>query len=191
MVGLADSAAPYAPAILWQDEVRYDLLLQIPEVRERIAAATASAKKRLTGEEFLELAEKALEPLLHGVPVSKVAALVQPLYARLGIGTSKSRSETLPTRAGETIIAAVCSLAAAGMAIKQAQQAEDGCILLAEIPSDWRSFAGELAVAIHRQAGGTHVEALAKIGGQLYDWGKNQQALERLFRDLRLVRIAA
>ena len=91
--------------IAWQDEVRYDVLLQVPEVRQRLAASAAAACKKMSGEEFLELAEKALEPLLGGAPIGKVAALVMPLYAKMGIGTSKSRSATLPSLPGEIMVA--------------------------------------------------------------------------------------
>ena len=171
--------------IVWQDEVRYDALLKVSEVRQRLAASAAAARKKLSGEEFLELAEKAFEPLLGGAPIGKVAALVMPLYAKMGIGTSKSRSATLSSRPGEVLVTVLCSLAAAGQAVQRVQQAEDGCLIEAELPSDWRAFAGQLIVSIHREPQGTRVEAAAKTLGQIYDWGKNQHALQRLFSDLQ------
>ena len=171
--------------IVWQDEVRYDALLKVPEVRRRLAASTAAARTKLSGEEFLELAEKALEPLLGGAPIGKVTALVMPLYAQMGISTSKSRSATLPSPPGEVLVAVLCSLAAAGQTVQRVQQAADGCVLEAELPSDWRAFAGQFVVSIHREPQGTRVEAAAKTLGQIYDWGKNQQAINRLFRDLQ------
>jgi hypothetical protein len=170
--------------IVWQDEVRYDLLLKVPQVRERLAASTSKASKKLSGEEFLELAEKALEPLLGGVPICKVAALVVPLYAKLGVSTSKSRSATLPSPPGEVLVAVLCSLAAAGQTVQRVQQAEDGCLIEAELPSDWRGFAGQLIVSVRREGQGTRVEAVAKVLGQIYDWGRNRQAIDRLLSDL-------
>ena len=68
---------------------------------------------------------------------------------------------------------------------QRVQQAEDGCLIEAELPSDWRAFAGQLIVSIHREPQGTRVEAAAKTPGQIYDWGKNQHALQRLFSDLQ------
>ncbi len=187
-VRLSAAAVSMVP---WQQEVRYEILLQTPEVRERIQRSAAAAMKRLSGEQFLELAEKAFEPLLYGLPVARLTVLVQPLYAKLGIGTGQSRSVTLPQSAGEVIVTVLCSLAAAGQTIKHVQQADDGCVITAEIPSDWRSLAGELVVAIHQQEIGTQVDAAAKIMGQLFDWGKSQGTLDVLFKELAANRAAA
>lgn len=182
---------PVLATIVWEDEVRYHVLLEHPEVRRRLAEAASAARKPMSGEEFLELAEKALEPLLAGVPVSKVATLVQPLYARLGVRTSKSRAQVIAAPPGVVLVTALCSLATAGQTVRSVRQGEDGCVLEAELPSDWRALAGELILSVQREANGTRVEAAATALGQLYDWGKNQAALDRLFGDLHRLRAAA
>ncbi len=175
----------------WRQETRYQRLLQVAEVRERIARSVSAATKQISGEQFLELAEQAFEPLLNGVPVGKLAAIVQPLYAQWGISTGKNRSLLLQQPIGEVLVDIVCSLASAGQTIKQVHQADAGCVLDAEIPSDWRSFAGQLIVSIRREEEWTIVDASAKIPGQIFDYGKSQQTLERLFGDVQKTRAAA
>src|SRR5882672_4061552 len=82
--GASLSAVVEAQLIDWSDLVDYEALLRIPAVRERIARSANQAKKRLTGEAWLELCDKAFQPLV-GIPLSTVAKVAQPIYARLGI----------------------------------------------------------------------------------------------------------
>ncbi|MDT0467234.1 hypothetical protein [Streptomyces gibsoniae] len=64
-------------------------------------------------------------------------------------------------------------------------QGEDGCTLIAEIPSDYKTFGGVLQVRIDRSANrGTTLHATAEIPGQLYDYGKSKQTLADLFADV-------
>ncbi|HWL09108.1 MAG TPA: hypothetical protein VNQ76_11945 [Planctomicrobium sp.] len=168
----------------WIQEHRYDVLIGIPEVRHRISTASAESVKTLTGEEFLQIAEKAMSPLTGGVPLSKVAAFAQPMYAKWGISTGKTRSETLPSPIGAVIVAVLCSLGRSGQEVKTIQQGTDGCVITAALPSDLHSFAGLLTISIEKKEHGTHVEAATRIQGQLFDWGKSRRSLERLFNDI-------
>ncbi len=43
---------------------------------------------------------------------------------------------------------------------------------------------GDLLVSVRRTASGAEVDAATKIGGQLFDWGKSNRSLDRLFADL-------
>jgi hypothetical protein len=82
----------------WSQEVRYERLIRIPEVRDLISRHAAMAKKYLSGEEFLAFVDKVI-PL--GVSVEKLGAIVQPISAKLGIKTGKQCAETrrsLPAR---------------------------------------------------------------------------------------------
>jgi hypothetical protein len=167
----------------WRDEVRYAVLLHFGEVRDLIAKSAAGAKKGMSGEQFLDLADKAFAPL-GGVSLATVASLAMPLYARLGIQTSKTRELVTGAPPGSIIVAAVCSLARFGRKLQEVHQGQDGCILEAELPSDWRSFAGELVITIERADHGTRLAATAKIPGQWYDWGKSDQCLNQLFADV-------
>ncbi len=168
----------------WREEIDYETLLQTPEVRNLVARHAAQARSGLTGEQFVELCDKAFSPLI-GVPLSVVTGLALPLYDRLGIRTTKSRMEVVSRPPGEMLVAALCSLAWHGQKIKYVQQAEKGCTLTAELPSDLRSMTGgELRIVLLRQETSVRVEAATKIPGQLYDWGKSTQVLAQLFDDL-------
>jgi hypothetical protein len=153
-----------------------------PEVRERIARGAAAAPKGATGEQYLELFDKAFSPK---VPLKAVVEVVAPLYARWGIGTGKSRSVILPLPPGRVLVAALCWLAGSGRALRQIRQADDGCVLEARLPSDLFSLEGELVISIRRVAEGTQVEAATRIPGQLVDWGKSTRSLTGLFEALK------
>jgi len=178
-------AAAWVPtaAGVWDDEVRYSVVLAIPEVRGRIAANTAAASTRMSGEQFLELCDKALKPFT-GVSVATVAAIALPIYTRLGVHTGKAEERTIERPVGRVLADVLCFLAASGYGVKRVQQGADGCVLECTLPSDWRAFAGELVVTVERCGPAVAVRAATRIGGQLYDWGKSRQVLDRLFNDL-------
>jgi hypothetical protein len=167
----------------WHDEVRYNILLHFPEVRDLIAHHAGMARKRMTGEQFLELCDKLFKPIAYG-SLSTVVSIAAPLYSRMGIRTGKKRGEVVPFPTGKILVAALCSLARHGWEMQKVHQGEDGCVIEATLPSDIWSFPGELIVSIHRCPPGTQVDAEGKIAGQLYDWGKCQKCLDCLFADL-------
>lgn len=176
----------------WMVILDYETLLKVPAVRERIARHAAQAKKRMSAEDFMDNCEKVLAPLTCGLPVASLTAkFVHPLYVKWGIQMRKVRSETLFKRPGEVMVGVLCSLAAAGHELRNATQAEDGCILEATIPSDMWSFAGELYVTIKPQGQAMLVEAAAIVKGQKFDWGKSRRCLDRLFGDLANLPAAA
>src|SRR5262245_50272523 len=86
------SDVPILP-VDWTNVTDYQTLIQVPTVRERISRHAALAKKRLSGEQFLEICDKLVSPLAGGVSLTAIAALTQPLTERLGIKTGKSRTE--------------------------------------------------------------------------------------------------
>lgn len=175
-------ASPSAVVTDWSQEVRYDQLIRIPEVRDVVGRHAAMARKNLSGEDVLGLFDKVL-PL--GVSLEKLGAVVQPIYAQLGMKTGKERSESLSSPPGTVIVAALCSLARNGQALQQVRQFEDGCLLEASLPSDIWSWQGVLYVGIRKDADGTRVEAATSINGQWFDWGKSKRCLETLFADLK------
>ena len=111
----------------WADEVRYSVLLHFPEVRYDIARHAAQARKGLSGEQFLKGCDVAFVPLT-GVSLSTVASIVVPIYSRIGIRTGKKRNELVGRPTGKVLVAAICSLARYGRALKQVHQGEDGCV---------------------------------------------------------------
>ncbi len=167
----------------WSAEHRYETLLRYPEIRAHIERAAVASQTWLTGEQFLKIAEKAFEPLM-GVSLDTVTAIALPISRKLGIQTGKSRNELVAAPLGQTIVAALCSIARHGRKLTKVHQAEDGCVLEATLPRDIRALAGELLVSIRRAGVYTQVEAATKIPGQMFDWGKSKQCLNQLFAEL-------
>lgn len=169
----------------WSNEHRYEVLVRIAEVRERIAhAAARAARKTMTAEEFLQVGDKLLSPLTGGVPIGKLAAVVQPLYAKLGIQTGKRREQVLERPIGAVLAATLCGLASSGLKLRRTEQFEAGCSLEAELPSDLFSFAGDVRLEVTRQGTGTRIAAATHVPGQMYDWGKSTRCLDALFGEI-------
>ena len=168
----------------WSSEVNYEKLISIPEVRNLIVKHASMAEKHLSSEEFLALADNVI-PL--GVPLEKIVAVTQPVYAHLGLKTGGEHSETLSGPVGTIIVSALCSLARHGQVLKHVQQFDDGCLLEATLPSDMWSFEGTLSVNIHQTTAGTRIDGSTKIKGQIYDWGKSKRCLEALFDDMKAI----
>lgn len=165
----------------WDREVQYETILKFPGVRDTIERHSRQATKRMSGEQFLALADK-LIPM--GVSMEGLAAVVQPLYTKLGIKTGKERVQHVPAPVGRVIVRTLCSLARNGQALRNVTQAPDGCLFEAALPSDFFSLEGDLMVSVRRRGAHAEVSGATRIGGQLFDWGKSNRCLDRLFTDL-------
>lgn len=168
----------------WAHEIRYQVLLRRPEVRDLITHHASQSQKHMSADDFLGLCDKAFVPLM-GVSLAKIGAIAQPIYATLGIKTGKTRNEFLTVPTGKVLVAPICSLARHGQSLNNVERGQDGCLLKASLPSDMWSFAGDLIVTIQRQEQGSSVEAATVIKGQLYDWGKSKRVLAELFNDIK------
>lgn len=173
----AEAFASAAPLQDWSREVRYDTLIRIPEIRNLIARAAATRKKRMSGEEFLAAAEKLLAV---PAPLAIIGTVGGKLSEFIGIKTGKERSETFQIPPGKAIVATLCALASSGQEIRRVQQFADGCLIEATIPSDMWSFEGTFYVRIRGNSHQSQIDATTKIS-QLYDWGKSKRFLNRLF----------
>ena len=168
----------------WENDVRYDLIISVPTVRDRMAANAAQAKTPISGETLLDLADKVYKPI-PGISMTTVVEIVSPIYARKGIKTGKERAQAVAKPIGWVLADVLCLLALNGYTVKNVHQGTDGCVLECALPSDWRSFAGgEIVVTVERYGTGAGVKAVTNIPGQLYDWGKSKQALDRIFSGL-------
>jgi hypothetical protein len=165
----------------WEREIRYEALLSVPHVRETINRHAGMAKKSLSGEEFLKLCEKVMPT---GVPLDKVAQLIQPLYAKLGIATGKQRQGQVVAPVGRVMLRMLCSLARRGQALRLVRQADDGCFFEAVLPSDIFALEGDLLIGVRQFSESTEVTAATQIKGQFFDFGKSQRCLDGLFADL-------
>jgi len=93
----------------------------------------------------------------------------------------KRRSEiTFPP--GKTIVNLLCLFAESGQKVINVEQAEDGCMIEAAIPSDIFSWEGTVLVVVQHHHKGTLVEATTTIKGQMYDFGKSERYLDKLFK---------
>ena len=173
------------PVVDWSQEVSYAALVSIPEVRERVARQAELAPHRMSGEEFLQSADKVVGPLV-GSPVgmATVAKLVVPIYTAIGVKTGKTAKQSFGLPVGRVTVAVLCSLGRRGMPLATVHQAADGCLFEAAIKSDFRSWGGKLAVTVERTPEGASVEAGTRIPAQLFDWGKSNAILRDLFADV-------
>ena len=166
----------------WDDEVNYRSLVKMPEVRELIDRHASLSRKKMTGEELLQLAEKIMPT---GVPLDKVMSLFQPLATQMGIGTGQERVERIQAPVGRVLVRVLCSLARHGQTLRHIRQGSDGCALEASLPSDIWALEGVLGITVVRRGGWTDVGAATKVGGQWFDWGKSRRCLDQLFADLQ------
>jgi hypothetical protein len=165
----------------WYAEHRFEVITGVPAVSRAIGSCAAHAPARMSAEEFLA---KAAVVLPHAA-IRRGGARGHGLALRWGWRTDKSREAEIPAPVGRVIASVLCSLAYHGQAVHSVEQREDGCTLTAEIPSDFKTFGGVLAVNVRRgSSGSTTVQATAQIPGQLFDWGKSKQTLAALFADV-------
>ncbi|MGD9648207.1 MAG: hypothetical protein AB7U73_21025 [Pirellulales bacterium] len=182
MADLAVTFLPNDEPQPWDDEVNYRTLVKTPEVRELIDRYASLARKKMTGEELLQLADKIMPT---GVPLDKVASLFQPLAEQMGINTGKERVERIVAPVGRVLVRLLCSLARHGQSLRHVRQGSDGCALEATLPSDIWALEGQLGITVVRRGGWTDVGAATKLGGQWFDWGKSRRCLDQLFADLQ------
>jgi len=168
----------------WTQLINYESLIRVPDVRDRIARHAAQAKSKFSGEDFLECCDKVMSPLTGGVPLTIIAKVAQPLSEKLGLKTGKTRCERFADPPGKILAALLCSLAQNSQTIGHVIQSPRSCTIEAAIPSDIWSLKGNLAVEVRIESQTTFLEAGLTIPGQLYDWGKSQRALDRLFADI-------
>lgn len=182
---MADLAVTFLPDDQpqpWDEEVNYRALVKMPEVRELIDRYASLSRKKMTGEELLQLAEKIMPT---GVPLDKVMSLFQPLATQMGIGTGQERVERVQAPVGRVMVRVLCSLARHGQTLRHIRQGSDGCALEASLPSDIWALEGLLGITVVRRGGWTDVGAATKVGGQWFDWGKSRRCLDQLFADLQ------
>ena len=177
-----DTASVVNKSANWEEDPLYENIIRIESVRAVIAQHAANAPKGISAEAFLAVYDKVLQS---PIPLERLAAVVQPLYASLGIRTGKDRTELLRIPVGRAIARTLCSLAKHGQTLQNVEQHENGCLVHADLPSSVCALKGALTVSLHRCESGTQVAATTSIPGQWYDWGKSNRCLEQLFNDLR------
>jgi hypothetical protein len=165
----------------WEAEIHYAALMEAPQVREWIDREARQSRAPISGEQILKVYDSVMQL---GVPMEKVAAFINPLYASWGVKTGKQRVQVVPAGPGRTILRLLCSLARRGQKLRAVRQADDACGFEAALPSDLFSFEGDLLVYVRRHGPHSTVEAATNIPGTFFDWGKSNRCLERLYADL-------
>ena len=183
VLAMADEESVHVTPWDWEEDPLYENVIRVESVRSVIAQHAAHAPKVISGEAILALYDKVVQS---PIPLERLAAIVQPLYASWGIRTGKERAELVTIPIGRAIAATLCSLAKHGQTLQNVEQHENGCLVNADLPSSVCALKGTLTISLHRYERETQVAATTSIPGQLYDWGKSQRCLEQLFNDLRI-----
>ncbi len=184
-------AAPAAPPAVeeyhgdWHREVRYDLLIRHPEVREHLKRAANHKVFRLSAEQSIKVYDKFVAKAIGGVPVGDMADILLPLCKKWGLKTGKNRNELIPAPVGATTVSALYALAYLEAPLKEVLQARDGCVVEAKLPSDMFTWEGQVLLTVHAGPYGTQVEAVARVEGQMFDWGKCNRWLDSIFQTMR------
>ncbi|KAK2685897.1 hypothetical protein QWA68_015020 [Fusarium oxysporum] len=169
------SATVTLPTKLWHQEINYDTLIKLPEVKDKLAMQTVKGRK-ISAEEFVEFFPKSMQI---------GAGLGQAFGSMLGFKTGKSHTDTLIRPCGVVLVAALCYLTRSRFSISTVRQGVNAVAVTSDIPSDLWSWKGELEIIVTKDGGNTKVHAATNIPGQKYDWGKSKRILEKLFTALR------
>jgi hypothetical protein len=168
---------------VWRETIDYDRLIAEAEVRNLVSRYAARNTGNVSAEAILQAYDQ-VAPLVGGIKLEKLAAVVVPLLAKWGVGTGKTRSQLLPLPPGHVLAAAICSLSYRGRELQSVEQAADGVMLVAKLPSDLWTFEGSIAIGITNWHTCTEVQVTTKIGGQMFDWGKSNRSMSHVFDDI-------
>lgn len=172
----------------WQDEKDIGLIISNPEIQEFIKSYTDRTKKPISAEEFLKRFDFLFSPLT-GLSLKTLMDITVPIYKKIGIKTGKSKSALLNYPIQVVLVKLLCSLIKNNYPLKEVQEAKNGIVLIAEIPSCMKTFGGEIIILLDNQIPNTKVSVDARIKGQLYDWGKSKSIIKTLISDIEEIEI--
>ncbi|MEO6832720.1 MAG: zinc ribbon domain-containing protein [Chitinophagaceae bacterium] len=186
VAGSSESKPPTS-TLHWEEETTIPALLANPEVATLIKYYAGQAEKKLDADDYLSIFDTIMKP--GGISLKKLADISVPIFEKMGVNTAHSTVHTLPFGLHESIIRCVCAIAKEGLPVSKIDLAENGLVLVATIPSDLWSWAGEMAVTIEALGTQTQVNIHTVIKGQLYDWGKSNRRMERLIADMEGIQL--
>jgi hypothetical protein len=176
-------AAPSDPAD-WADEVRYDVIVAIPAIRDRIAENFALATQSANTQRLLDRMDliSAGSSARAGMGL---AVMLQSSMARRGVKASGERAELVQRPVGWVLADVLCLLAGCGHSVRRVQQGSDGCALECVIaPNSRILIGGNLVVTVERTGQGACVRAVTHLPGLIRDWGASRSVLDQFFDDL-------
>jgi hypothetical protein len=166
----------------WENDFQVENIVKVPAIRNAIAQNASNAVQGVSAEAIFALYDKIISSPF---PMERIAAVIQPLYDSWGIRVGKERVELLHVPIGRVIAQTLCSFAKHNQTFQTAHQIENGCWLIAELPSSICSLKGKLQIKLILQGDRTRVEASTIIPGQVYDRGKGNRCLDQFFIDQR------
>lgn len=172
----------------WTVEKNFDKLIKNPRVREIILKYANESLKKISAQEFLELADTIFESLI-GVSTKKVSDLVVPIYQKLGISTGKAERKNFNQPIQQVIVKSLCSLAKNGFPVESYEGASDGLLVTAKIPSDMWTWGGDIIISIEGNNSSSEINIVVKIKGQLYDWGKSKKLINSFLLDMQNIEL--
>ena len=172
----------------WREESDLSLIIENPKVQTIIRGVLEKSKKSISADEFLKRVDLLLSPLT-GISLKKMTDILLPLYKKLGIKTGKSKTAYYSDIIQEVLLKTLCSLAKNNYPLIEVKQAYNGIILIAEIPSDMRTFGGKVIISLQENDEEVQVSIDAKIKGQLYDWGKSKSVIKNIYKDIEELKL--
>lgn len=179
--GYAGQKSP--PQHDWSAETNYFVLIQQPEVRERIAKC-----RKMAPREWARLRKIGKVSEAFGEAATTLSGLGSVSSAMDGIGKKLSidrdRTGHFDAPTGTVIVAALCSLARHGYEIRNVEQLDIGCILRAAASPDAWAGPYSFNADIRSSAHGTDVRASTRAEGIIHDFGICARDLKRFFDDI-------
>jgi len=164
---LASNQLPPAIGVKdWSNEINYERLLQFPEVKDLIPKTIPMARSnQLIGERNYMMNK-----------ISIGGGLLPIKY-------SKTRSQEVLKPCGKVLVSILCYLAQSTTEIVKTQQTIDACILVCKARRKifLGAWVADLTISVARTGKGSDVKAGITIPGVIYDYGRSEEFLEKLF----------
>ena len=167
----------------WWEEKDLKLVVENPTVQGIIKRYLAQSKKSISADVFLKRIDTIFSPLT-GLSLKEVVDVALPIYKKLGIKTGKSKTVSYTDLIQKVLLKILCSLAKNNYPLIEAKEALNGMVLIAEIPSDMKTFGGEVIISLKENEAEVEVGIDAKIKGQLFDWGKSKSVIKNIHKDI-------
>ncbi|QCX00388.1 hypothetical protein FGM00_09785 [Aggregatimonas sangjinii] len=172
----------------WREEKDFRKLVKNPEVQAYLIRFSGKSERALSAKEFLKRIDQVFAPTT-GISLEKLMDVMVPVYKKIGIKTGKSRTDTFDYTIQEVLLKVLCSLVKRNLSLQSVHEANNGVVLVAEIPSSMKTFGGELVVSLEEGPEKTKVTAAAQIKGQLFDWGESKSKVKAVFSDIEEIEI--
>ncbi len=169
-------------------ESKYEALIKRDDVRNIISKYALQSPHKLTAQDYLKIIDLAYKPI-PGISFSSLSETMLPMFEKLGIKTGKSFQQVININTDEVIIKVLCSLAKNGFHLNSVEQANNGIIMHATLPSNFFTWEGDMLLVVEEQNANTKLLIDVKIKGQYYDWGRSKKIITKITDDLAAIKI--